>query len=291
MMFMLPTHLLASLLIAAPAEVSYSGPENPGAATDLSAFQPPTWEANAQAFIAVHETNLRSSAAADGASIELLPIASRVTIRGPASEPVKVGQRVDRWYKIVSAAGTEGYVFGGALTSAAFEQDFDDDGTPEKVTVTWSPDYKARVRYFDDGIVKELNLKPGGQAYVCCGGTLTVEVISSKKAGLTLLQIKSTVEACGDYLVALVSFVGGEPRLAIEAGGLADAPSFAEPSFAFAPKKKQLTVVTKVTNSDEENAKPEIIREIYRLEKGVFAKAVNRAPTPDTRHPSTDVRN
>ena len=280
---MLSAMLLSCLLVvAAPIDVVYHGPKEPGAAK-AEDFTVPQWDGGATLFVAEHETNLRKAASAEAESVARLQLAGKVTIIERSSAVSKSGDRADYWYEVSTETGARGFVFGAALTPAGFVADLDDDGDVEGATVAWSPDYKVRVRYRDAGAVKQLDLQAGGQAYACCGGAIHVTLVSKEVAGLTLLRIDSDAEACGDYNSALVSFKGGEPLAALESGGLRDTPNYSVVSFEYAPKKQQLTVVRK-TWSEEEGSGGEkasvATRERFTLKDRVF-KSVKTGKNSD----------
>jgi hypothetical protein len=264
----------AVALLAAPEPVSmsYSGPKERAGAT-LDQFSFTEWTAGEIAYVAVHESNLREKPDAAAASLALLPLATEVKVEKAASARVKVGERVDLWYE-VSLAGKRGFIFGGALTKAAFTASLDDDPELERITVAWAPNYKIRVRVLDGATLLQHDLDPGGQAYACCGGVLTPSLVEAKTAGVALLEVKSNVEACGDYLIAYVSYTGGKLRTALETSGLSDPPVHAEPQITFQPKKRAAVVTTVTTEEAEDGttSTDETVKR-YAYRDGVYEEA------------------
>jgi hypothetical protein len=275
------------------AEVTYSGPKNRHAPS-LAGFQPPYHQEGATLFVAVPDSNLRRAPKADAEVTAVLPLGTAVVVKAIASESVRVGERVDQWLEVdvtdrKGAKGKvtqHGFVFGGALTTAAYVLDFDDDGKDEIVTVAWTPDYKIRVRVLDDegpaGVVAHLDLEPGGQAYACCGGNIKVEVVPKAEAGLTLLRLESSPEACSDFSVAYVSDVGGVLRTALSSGGLRDPPSYAEPTVRFDAKAKTAEVTIVAYAEEEEGKRTDEERSVrrHRLKDGVYVAEDASGPGP-----------
>ena len=276
---MLIITMLAILLPSAtPVSLNYSGPKNRHT-TDLSQFNTRPWTAGDKLFVAVPDTNLREAANSQAAVLAVLPLAAPVTVKTVVDTLVRVGERVDRWYEI-DTGDKHGFVFGGALTPAGYRFDFDGDGIDELVTVAFTPDYKIRIRdqkTTTNAPVNQLDLEPGGQGYVCCGGALEIATVPKKEASLPLLVIKSTIEACGDYAWYYVSAKDAHPQQALWVSGLADAPSFAEPSVTF-DSKGGATVVIKAYSLDDNNKEAEVERHTkrYLVKNGVFVEKTGK---------------
>lgn len=256
--------LALCVAVGVPIDVSYHGPKEPGSA---EAYMPYVWEPGTVA-TTVKDTSLQASVSADDAEQFDVPFGSRVTITARTGELVREGDRFDYWYE-ATYKNDKGFIFGADLTPAAYEGDFDGDRKPELLTVSWTSDYKVRIRYSGQGVLKELDLTPAGQSIGCCGGVAHTEMIDRKVAGVPLLKVATDAEACGDTAVAFVSIVGGEPRLALEVAGLADPPSMCVSTFEYA--RRELTVVT--STSDGDAPKPKITRQHYVLKRGRYVKA------------------
>lgn len=243
-------------------------------------------------YVGVDEANLRETAAADGSVVTTLPLgaAVRVLKRGP--ERLKVGEYVNHWYQVEyvdpKAGGpVTGWLFGNTLTPFRYEADFDGDGELEVATVVMSGDFKIRVRVLEPNVkpprrVSSVDIVPAGQAYMSVdGGSAKVELVAAKTAGLALVQVDSTPEACSDYSTTYVSYtvpgkkkgVLGKTKLALEVSGLSDPPNMSSYKVSFQPRQQGLTVVR--TNTEEDESGKEVKtteRTKYKLADGVFSE-------------------
>ncbi|WP_164009261.1 SH3 domain-containing protein [Pyxidicoccus trucidator] len=263
---------------------------------DFTQFEPTGKQASL--FVGVDEANLRQSPAADAAVVTTLMLGSPVQVLKRGEERLKVGEYVNHWYQVTyldtkGTPGTEddqpftGWIFGNTLTPFRFEGDFDGDGEQEVATVVMSADFKIRVRVLEPNVkpprrVSSVDVSPAGQAYLSVnGGPAKAKLVSSKTAGLALVQVDSSPEACGDFSTAYVSYtvpgkkkgVLGKAKLALELGGLSDSPTYSSYKVSFQPKQQGLTVVR--TNTEEDEAGKTLKtteRTKYKLADGVFSE-------------------
>lgn len=277
--------------VAHAGELTYFGSNDPPAAPDQFVFT--QWKAGDVVAVAVPDANLRKAASVDAPVVRTLPLGTEATVKSVAGAAQRVGKRVDRWYRVKVAGGPSGFLFGSTLTSEAFRFDFDDDGDEERVTVAWTSDFKIRVRVWEphapsDAALTGLTLQPSGQAFVCCGGTLKVERIDAATAGLPLLAVASSVEACADFGTIYVSYAAAEGgsaagtlRKALAASGMTDPPTYGDFEVTFQPKKRGAKVVSRSwTEGDEEGVKQDLESFIseYRLKDGVFVEVAEKKP-------------
>lgn len=270
--------------MGAAAELNYSGPNEKNA--PLEQFYFTQWKKGDVPFVAAVDANLRRQPSAGSEVVAQLSLGSKVKVLSVATEATRVGERVDRWYRVQPIGSDKGgFLFGSTLTAAAFEIDFDNDGEKEWVTVAWTSSYKIRVRVWEPGApagkaTTALSIQPSGQAYVCCGGNLSVSAVDTATAGLALLAIASSVEACADFGTAYVSYSGSTPktvgrlRLALEISGLTDPPTYADSDVEFLPKQRQARVISRSWVDEDEGGTGEANAEkyvtMYRLRNGVF---------------------
>jgi hypothetical protein len=303
---MTPALLLSLVLSQAPEpELHYTAPSVQEGADaskraldsyDFTQFEPTGKQASL--YVGVDEANLRESPAADAAVVATLPLGAAVQVLKRGEERLKVGEYVNHWYRVtyMDTKGTpdrgddeprNGWLFGNTLTPFRFEADFDGDGEQEVATVVMSGDFKIRVRILEPNVkpprrVSSVDVVPAGQAYLSVdGGPAKVKLVPSKTAGLALVQVDSAPEACGDFSTAYVSYtvpgnkkgVLGKAKVALELGGLSDAPNFSSFKVSFQPKQKGLTVVR--TNTEEDESGKELKtteRTKYTLSDGVFSE-------------------
>ena len=176
---------------------------------------------------------------------------------------------VNRTYAVENPDGSRADVFGGERTNLCFHLDADGDGTPEAATVGFDADGQIRVRVGTSSVT----LRPAGEGYLSRkGGNVEARLIDARVAGLPLLLVASRPEACSDYWETYVSAVGGTARVALETAGLADPPSFSEPSVAFDARRGTAVVTQK--QLDESGARVvKRQRTRYRLVDGVYVRA------------------
>ncbi|HZI11198.1 MAG TPA: SH3 domain-containing protein [Myxococcus sp.] len=262
---------------------------------DFTLFEPST---KADLFVGVDEANLRQSASADAAVVTTVPLGAAVRVLERGKERLKVGEYVNHWYSVeyVDTQGTpapgddqrfSGWLFGNTLTPFRFEADLDGDGEKEVATVVMSADFKVRVRVLEPNVkpprrVSSVDTVPAGQAYLGVdGGQARVTLVPAKKAGVALLQVDSSPEACGDYSTNYVSYtvpgrkkgVLGRAKVALELNGLSDPPTLSTFEVSFQSKKQGLTVVR--SNSEEMDDEGNPTKETrertrYALKDGVY---------------------
>ncbi|MBZ4418322.1 SH3 domain-containing protein [Myxococcus sp. RHSTA-1-4] len=297
--------LLLSLVLSQPpgASIHYTAPasEAEGTKPALERYDFTVWEPTgkqAKHFVGVDEANLRESPAADAKVVTVLPLGAAVRVMERGRDRQKVGEYVNHWYRVeyMDTRGTpdtgddapvRGWLFGNTLTPLRFEADFDGDGEQEVATVVMSADFKIRVRVLEPNVkpprrVSSIDVTPAGQAYLSVnGGPAKARLVAAKTAGLPLVQVDSTPEACGDFSTAYVSYtvpgnkkgVLGKAKIALELGGLADPPAHSSYQVSFQPKQKGLTVVR--TNTEEDESGKEVKtteRTRYKLSDGVFSE-------------------
>ncbi len=190
-------------------------------------------------------------------------------------EPVIVEGRADRWYRVASE-GRGGYVFGDALTSARFEDDFDQDGEPELATVAFTNDFQIRVRFFEpkDKTETFIDLGPSGGAYLSMkGGNVWADALKKGAAGLPLVHLDTHVEACADFADYWVGYANGRPYVALEKSGLVDPPNRSTYKVEFQPAKQRAFI--KCEQVIEEDQPPKKWTEVWSLDGGVFMPPVN----------------
>ncbi|MFP2929916.1 SH3 domain-containing protein [Pyxidicoccus sp. 3LG] len=300
---MTPTLLLSLVLTQTPApSLHYTAPTvEEGAQRTLEGYDFTVWEPSgkkADLYVGVDEANLRKSPAADAEVVTTLPLGAAVRVLERGKDRLKVGEYVNHWYSVeyLDTKGTpdgaddavfKGWLFGNTLTPFRFEGDFDGDGEQEVATVVMSNDFKIRVRVLEPNVkpprrVSSVDVNPSGQAYLSVdGGPVVARLVAAKTAGLALVQLDSTPEACGDFSTVYVSYtvpgkkksVLGKAKLALSLGGLSDAPSYSSFKVSFEPKKKGLSVVR--TNTEEDESGKELKtteRTRYQLKDGVFTE-------------------
>lgn len=299
---MTPALLLSLVLSQSPdASLHYTCPvsEEEGKVQPLERYDFTRWEPTgkkASLFVGVDEANLRQSPAADAAVVTTLPLGAAVQVLKRGEERLKVGEYVNHWYQVTyldtkgtPASGDDvpvtGWLFGNTLTPFRFEADLDGDGEQEVATVVMSADFKIRVRVLEPRVkpprrVSSVDITPAGQGYLSVkGGPATAKLVSTKSAGLALLQVDSSPEACGDYRTAYVSYtvpgkkkgVLGRAKVALELDGLSDPPVHSSYKVSFQPRQKELTVARTNTEEDESGKETKTTeRTRYKLADGVF---------------------
>jgi hypothetical protein len=284
-------NLLASLvalgLVAAPARPPSIELVYHGSGDDPEPYSVSQPEPGAILGLAVDGTNLRASASTTAEVLAALPLGARVKVRAPGAALSRIDQRFDRWHEVevlepAALAGKRGYLFGAALTPAVFRVDLDGDGALDEVAVAWTWNFKVRVRVragtpagaaaAEPAKVETLDVDPAGQAYACCGGEATVELLAASVAGVPLVHLSTNARACGDtgeHWVSFLAVKGAPPRLreSLKAFGLTDPPSNAEVEARFDPKARAVTLVQRVWSDDELDArgKPKVETTTRRL--------------------------
>jgi hypothetical protein len=273
--------LFLPALPAAAGELTYVGSDDLSVAPHEYTLT--EWQAGDRVAVAVPDANLRQAPNKDARVVQMLQLGTQVRVRAVASKKTRVGKRVDRWYEVGVQGGKIGFMFGSTLTSVAFRLDFDRDGDEEVVAVAWTSGFKIRVRVWEPeapagSALTGLTLEPGGQEFACCGGTLEVGRIDAATAGLPLLAVSSSAEACGDFRKTYVSYTTQGPAAgtlheALNTGGLSDAPSYADSTVVFVPKQRRAKVISRSwVEEGGGGAKQDLERFVvlYRLEGGVF---------------------
>ncbi len=166
------------------------------------------------------------------------------------------------WYRVRGL----GRVFSGGLTPLAWRADLDGDGTPEVIAVSFTADFKIRVRIGDS----HLDLDPSGQAYLDVkGGRVDGRLLPPTVAGVPLVVVGSHPEACADYSETYVSYAGKQARVALTVSGVADPPVHATPRVRFDPRARSAVVTTTISDDDAPK-KTRHQRKRYRLVDGVY---------------------
>ncbi|RKH61471.1 SH3 domain-containing protein [Corallococcus interemptor] len=293
---MLTPALLLSLTLAqstpAPdAVLEYSSPLTEERAPDPEGFSFTAFTAGQTLYLGVDEANLRASAAADAGVVQTLMLGTPVKVLKVGAR-AKVGEYINTWYQVsvvdAKAAPVTGWVFGNTLTPFRFEADLDGDGELEVATVVMSNEFKARVRVLEPNVkpprrVSSVDVAVASTDYGGgLGGPVTVTLVPASQAGVTLLQLDSSPERCGDFVTSYVSYTGsngkpgvlGKAKLALELGGLMDPPNESTFTVSFQPAAKRALVV-RTSVEEEEEGKPRKVteREVYQWKDGVFAQA------------------
>lgn len=246
--------VLALTFLAEPS-LRYSGPKDRKTAP-VEQFQPHRWSKGTTLFAVSPEIHLRAQPRLDAEIVAKLPMGAEVKLLSEPGEPSRAAGRVDFWYRVASE-GHRGFLHGSTLTP------FHLAWNGKRATVAWGPSYQILVRLSNGSQLETLRLDPGGQAYVCCGGVLEARWIDAKRAGAPMVEIHSTVEACGDSSTHYVELSGRKPRLVLETGGLHDPPSYAESRVEFraSPRIARVSLVTYTLGDDgeEELCKTETI--------------------------------
>lgn len=278
------TALLLLVLTLDPNTLHYMAPDaEPQPAPDK--FQLSEWKKGSTLYVATDEANFREKPDANAKVLHTLPFGAKVVVQSVATPPVRVSDRVDRWYQV--AVGREtGFVFGNVLTPFLFEDDFDADGDKELASVAFTADYKIRVRVLDKSAPKEkqlssVDLDPYGGGYLSVkGGNAEAKLLPASKAGLPLIQVTSRMEACADYGDYFVSYLG-KPRVALNVTGLTDPPNMSSYSVKFDPKKKT-AVVTRTNTEATDDGKETTTRtkKSFTLKDGIYVDGNGKPAQP-----------
>jgi hypothetical protein len=239
--------------------------------------------------LAVDGVNLRGEPRVSAEAVASLPLGAAVKVLGAGAALVRVDQRVDRWYQVEvlrpeALAHRRGFVFGAALTPLRLRADLDGDGTDDDLAVSWTWNFKVRVRVrtgAEPARLETIDLEPAGQAYACCGGTVTAELVPRSKAGLSLVLLGTNPEACGEtaeHYVSFVSVKGAPPRLreALRASGLSDPPSYGKTDVRFDAKARTVTLTQRSWSEEEtdDQGRPKVSVTTSRLKltDGVYRR-------------------
>jgi len=259
---------LASVLLATPIVYTFHESKQTREVTD--------WSKEPRVWVATHRAKLHEHPSADSVVTYELKFGWPVkVVHVMTPEPVVVDGRADRWYRIASE-GRAGYVFGDALTSARFEDDFDQDGEAELATVAFTSDFMIRVRFFEpkEQIESFVDVRPSGGAFLGLeGGNAYAEALKKGTAGLPLIHVDTHVEACADFSDAWISYANGTPRLALHQSGLIDPPNHATYKVEFQAAKKRALI--KREKAEEEDKPHRKWTEVWSLDGGVFVPPVN----------------
>jgi len=161
------------------------------------------WKEGDELYVGVHDVNLRSAQDTDSDVLDELPVGMRVEILEGGKTEI-LTQRRNRWYRVRTTRGKEGWVFGAALSPVHAMLDGKRGDAP--AVVTFSPDFKPRVRVRDPAFADG-----GGQWALDVsatddfeGGVLTatVEPVGNGKQ-LVVEQCDAASERCGFARVRL----------------------------------------------------------------------------------------
>lgn len=130
------------------------GPDGGASGARFSQLAP-----GAAVFVGVDDANLRD---ADGSVLETLRLGSTVTIVAIDSAPVEAIDRMNVWYRVRLADGTEGRLFGGLLTPFGGREFLEEVSGERGWAVTFAPDGRPRLRTdkapgSDEAITLDLN--------------------------------------------------------------------------------------------------------------------------------------
>lgn len=167
-----------------------------------------TWAPGDLLWLGVDIANLRATPSAEGEIAATLPMGAELTVIEAGAEVQTVLDRTNRWYRVESKEhkAREGYLFGSLLTPQLFRADPDGDGEEEVISITFSPDFKPRIRVMepaipeDDDRVVGLDLE---MPKLTRGGWLTAEVLSSPQDPFALVKVTLCDEGtCRSRLVS-----------------------------------------------------------------------------------------
>ena len=268
------------------AHASEGEPRGPlSVVASLASPEPP--EAGAKLFVGRDDAVLRAGPGPDSKLLTRLPVGLPVTVQPEAAVPGEVSGAAGHWVRVYSNAdgAGHGWMWSGALTSARFRYDMDEDGAAEVMTVTFNKDNEVIVWLREptaaDPEHDTLKLNLGSQEDMGgVQGRLEVKLLTAAEAGLPLLQVQWLgAEMCGGssrFAYASYRSKSGEPRLqkALEHNGSGgDAPIWWETEARFSPADKSVTIVSSHGESDMENEGPgtrESSEERFVLRSGVF---------------------
>jgi hypothetical protein len=187
------------------ATLEYRGPTSKTAAVEKYSFS--QYEVGSNVRCAVDGANLRPGPGIEGDPVAQVPFGAEVEILEVASEPVRVQDRVDRWYRVKTPAG-EGHLFGNTLTPLFYEVDLDDDGKAEQVTVAYTAKLSVIVRVFEPHLSKEEGRIHGAVLKLSRGktrGGVVRAAVHPRTGGLGVVEVQECVGAkCHSGVAAFV---------------------------------------------------------------------------------------
>jgi hypothetical protein len=196
--------------------------------------------------------NLRAGPEADAPVRMRLGAASRVTVIE------QVGVRVE-----VQVGKTRGWIARELLTTMGMRTDLDGDGVAERVVVALDGEGRSVAWLRDGDRVSRITLYPWPDPYLG-----EWKVVPAAEAGVALLRVDLSEDACGAYPSTWLSYQGGELRRALHVlpwgdGGYGETfdVSFAAPGHA-------------VVHAEEHGEDGEVVavhEQSCALDGGVFA--------------------
>jgi len=148
----------------------------------------------------------------------VLRLGDEAMVLEAVGEPVKLVGRTMLWYRIQAETDdgkVEGFAFGSVLTPIRWRDDLDGDGQEDVTVLTFSPDFKPRVRVRSpaiegaEAVALDLTI---GQA----GGTLRAQRVEHPHQPWSLVRVSLCREGgdCDEALVSYLQGPGGAPVLA-----------------------------------------------------------------------------
>jgi len=299
------TMVVLLVTICAPfargADPTYQGPKS-YMRSGPERFTISTWKPGDELFTAVDGMNLRAGPSVKEGKVMELGLGTPVRIVKAATDVVRVGKRVDRWYQVrvpehAGRPGLEGYAFGGSLTPAGFETDLDGDGKPERVVVVWTPDYAVAVRLVESGGEGDKPGQPGVRSlrieHDCekrhCGGTLSAYISSTEKPEIHVVWINFKTRESEAARSVLVSYADDRLRKAYDARlGQTEIGGEASPEYGFTIRsldrdprtnRLRLKVYTK-RRTDVEILENSVTKTLFTLLDGVYRPQESKVETP-----------
>lgn len=206
----------------APTTLTYKALPGSDVAPQDATFT--AWEPGDQLVVGIDNANLRASASTEAEVVGVMPIGSVVTIEEVASDTLTLVKRRNRWYRVQTRGGRSGYLFGSLLIPTLIREDLDGDGGTELLSVTFSPDFRPRIRVAEpsfastDDRVVALDLPMGTPGVR--GGEVRVEVLEGQQTPWRLLHVSvCDAGSCDHQLAAyLQAGTGGLGYLSSVAG-------------------------------------------------------------------------
>lgn len=208
---MIVAAVVAFVVAAAPAAAS-------PVLVDVTEVNDSAWHVGDVVFVAVDGANLRATPESNGKLVALPAFGSEVVILEVKPEPVKVGESLQRWYR-VKAGGAEGFLFGTTLTPLLGKKNLDDDNNVEGFSVTFTGKHVPLVRLWnveDVFALASVELKsPGAGAQASFFDVASV-------AGHGLIGVRTCLkDVCRD---ALIGQHQARALVVAEAAGVSSSP-------------------------------------------------------------------
>lgn len=159
-----------------------------------------TWRKGDALFSGVDDANLRAGPATDAAVAGVLALGQVVDVLEVGATPEIQVERRNVWVRVSTRGDhpVQGWVFGAILTPLAFEVKTWDAPAPVLGAVTFSPDFRPRVRFGGPHGVEAIDLDaPAG-----AGGRLSADVVAWGKLSAGVVRRCAIVgSGCTDHQV------------------------------------------------------------------------------------------